>query len=111
MSLAILATMMQLAVAREILANEPASGEPRYLWALRFAIDNDRRVLATLRDPSDRTRKATETRRALHDFHVQRARELWPSLTNQQIGAQIAAEEGHAQTPYPARTVQRWRRA
>ena len=101
---------MQLATALEILQTKNASNDPQYLWAIRFVAINSRAVLASIRDPRERTRLATETKQAQAASRRRRAVELRQEedMTAPAIGERIAAEEGHPDDPYDERTVRRW---
>lgn len=98
----------QLALAREILRTEPASRDPRYLWASRFCMENERQVLASLRDPRDRTAKATETIRERASRHRTEALALKrEGMTAIDVGIVIADDEGRSKG-YDESTVRGW---
>jgi hypothetical protein len=108
--LAILATQMQLAVALEVLRLGPT--DPRYAWACGFLRTSTANALAAIKDPKERTRRATEVRQTHHVARCRRAAKLRAAdLTASAIAEQMAVEEGHPHEPFDERAVRRWYKA
>jgi hypothetical protein len=80
--------------------------------AARVATVYGRKVAAAAKDPSERTRLATEARQATKAARVQRAIALRKEgKTAARTGEIMAAEEGRPFVPFDESTIRRWCRA
>jgi hypothetical protein len=105
--LAVLATIMQFSAYLDILKGPP--DDPRWAEAAAWVGQYADAVVASSRDPRERTRLASEARTATRIIRQHRAVELRAEgLTAEAIGVRIAVEEGHPETPFEERTVRRW---
>jgi transposase len=104
--LAIIATQMQMEVAREVIANP---SDPRYEWALRFIEVYGKSGRRAIRSERGLTHEATAGRQKDADRRRIRARVLArEGWTVDAIRYEIAVEEGRPNEPFHHRTVQRW---
>lgn len=104
--IAVLSTSGQLMVALDVMRVGPS--DERYRWALDFLRINSANALAAIRDPRERTRLATEARKALGGAHRSRAVELRRTLTTSRTAEIMAEEDHHPETPYDESTIRRW---